>query len=40
MTSSFVKDSADFIKKIKHLPINPEEETLMTFDVSAIFTNI
>ena len=37
-TSSFVKDSTDFIKKIKHLSINPEEETLVSFDVSALFT--
>ena len=28
-TSSFVKDSTDFIKKIKHLSITPEEETLV-----------
>ena len=39
-TSSFVKDSTDFIKKIKHLSINPEEETLFSFDVSALFTSI
>ena len=39
-TSSFVKDSIDFIMKIKHLSINPEEETLVSFDVSALFTNI
>ena len=39
-TSSFVKDSTDFIKKIKHLPINPEEETLVSFDASAFFTSI
>ena len=37
-TSSFVKDSTDFIQKIKHLSINPEEETLVSFDVSALFT--
>ena len=37
-TSSFVKDSTYFIKKIKHLPINPEE-TLVSFDVSALFTS-
>ena len=36
-TSSFVKDSTDFIKKIKHLSINPEEETLVSFDVSVSF---
>ena len=36
-TSSFVKDSTDFIQKIKHLSINPEEETLVSFDVSAVF---
>ena len=39
-TSSFVKDSTDFIQKIKHLSINLEEETLVSFDVSAFFTNI
>ena len=39
-TSSFVKGSTDFIKKIKHLSINPEEETLVSFDVSALFTSI
>ena len=39
-TSSFVKDSTDFIKKIKRLSINPEEETLVSFDVSALFTSI
>ena len=39
-TSPFVKDSTDFIKKIKHLSINPEEETLVSFDVSVLFTNI
>ena len=39
-TSSFVKNSTDFVKKIKHLSINPEEETLVSFDVSALFTSI
>ena len=39
-TLSFVKDSTDFIQKIKHLSINPEEETLVSFDVSALFTSI
>ena len=39
-TLSFVKDSRDFIKKTKHLSINPEEETLVSFDVSAPFTSI
>ena len=39
-TSSFVKDSTDFIKKIKHLSINPEEEILVSFAVSALFTRI
>ena len=39
-TSSFVKDSTDFIKKIKHLAINPEEETLVSFDVITLFTSI
>ena len=39
-TSSFVKDSTDFTQKIKTLSINPEEETLVSFDVSALFTSI
>ena len=39
-TSSFLKDSTDFTKKIKHLSINPEEETLVSFDVSALLTSI
>ena len=39
-TSSFVKDSTDFIKKIKHLSINPAEEILVSFDISALFTSI
>ena len=39
-TSSFVKDRTDFIKKIKHLSVNPREETLASFDVSALFTSI
>ena len=39
-TSSYIKDSTDFIKKIKHISINPEEETLVSFDVSALFTII
>ena len=39
-TSSFVKDSTEFFQKIKHLLINPEEETLVSFDVSALFTSI
>ena len=39
-TSSFVRDSTDFIQKIKHLSINSEEETLVSFDVSAVFTRI
>ena len=38
--SSFVKDSTDFNKKIKHFSINLEEETLVSFHVSALFTNI
>ena len=38
-TSSFVKDSR-FTKKIKDLSINPEEETLVSFDVSTLFTGI
>ena len=36
----FVKDSKDFIKKIKHLSIYPEEETLVIFDVSALLPTI
>ena len=40
LSSSFIKDSIDFIRKIKHLSINPEEETLVSFDVSALFTSI
>ena len=39
-TSSFIKDSADFIQKIKHLSINWEEETLVTFDARGLFTSI
>ena len=39
-TSSFGKDSTDFIKKNKHLSINPEEETLVSFDVSVLFSSI
>ena len=39
-TSSFIKYSTDFIKKIKHLSINPEEEKLVSLDVSALFTSI
>ena len=39
-TSSFVKNSTDFIEKIKHLLINPEEETLFSFDVSDLFSSI
>ena len=39
-TSSFVKDSTDFIQKIKHVSRNPEEETLVSFGVSAVFTSI
>ena len=38
--SSFVKDSTNFIKKTKHFTINPEEETVASFDVSALFTSI
>ena len=38
-TSSFVLDSTDFIKKIKHLSINPEE-TLVSIDVNVLFTRI
>ena len=38
-TLSFVKESTDFMKKIKHLSINPEEETF-SFDVSVLHTSI
>ena len=39
-TSSFVEDGKDFTKKMKHLSINPEQETLASSDVSALFTSI
>ena len=39
-TSSFDKDSTDIIKKIKHLSINPEEESLVSLHVRALFTSI
>ena len=40
-TLSFVKDSTDFIKKIKHLSRNwEEEEAVVSFDVSDLFTSI
>ena len=39
-TSSYVKDSTYFIQKIKHLSINAEEETLVSFDARALFTSI
>ena len=39
-TSSFVKDSNNFMQKIKHLSINPWEETLVSFGLSAFFTSI
>ena len=38
-TYSFVKDSRDFMQKIKLLSINPEQETLISFDDSALFTS-
>ena len=38
--SSFVKDSTDSIQKIEHLYINPEEETLVSFDISVLFNSI
>ena len=37
-TSPFVKDSVDFIKKL-NISINPEE-TLVSFDVGALFTSL
>ena len=39
-TSSFVKDSTDLIQKIKHLSVNPEEENLVSFYVSALFISM
>ena len=39
-TSSFVKDSTEFIQKIKHLSINPEEGTWVSLYVDALFTSI
>ena len=39
-TSSFHKDSTDFIQKIKHLSIKEEEETSVSVDVRALFTSI
>ena len=38
--SSFVKYSKNSIQNIGHLSINPEEESLVSFDVSALFTSI
>ena len=38
-TSSFVKNSTDFIQNIKYFSINPEGETLVSFDISALFTS-
>ena len=38
-TSSFVKDSTDFIQKIKHLSMTLGE-TLVSFHVSAVFPSI
>ena len=40
LSAFLVKDSANFIQKIKHLSINPEEETLVSFDVTALSTSI
>ena len=39
-TSSFVMDSTDFFQKVRHLSINPEEDTLVSFNFSALFTSI
>ena len=39
-SSTCVKDSTDFTQKIKHLSINPEEETLVSFDISALLPSI
>ena len=39
-TSSFVTDSTDFITKIMLLSMIPEEETLVSFDFSALFASI
>ena len=38
-TTAFVKDRTNFIWKIKHLSINPEEEALVSFDVSVLFAS-
>ena len=38
-TSSFVKYSTDFIQKNENVPINPEDETLVSFDVNDLFTS-
>ena len=38
--SSFVKDGTDFIQKIKHPLISPEEVTLVSFVVSTPFASI
>ena len=37
-TSFLVKDRTDITQKIKHLLINPEEKTLVSFNVSALFS--
>ena len=39
-TSSFAKNSTGFIQNIKYLSINPEEKTLVSFDVSALYNSI
>ena len=38
-TSSHVKDSGDFVKKVKDLRLN-EESTLVSFDVTSLFTRV
>ena len=39
-TKSYIRDTADFISKIKQLGPIPEETILCTLDVSSLYTNI
>ena len=39
-TSSYVKVGTDFIQRSKNFLINPEEQNIVSFDVSALFTSI
>ena len=38
--NSFIRDSKDFLKKIKNIGRLPEKSILVTMDVSALYTNI